>query len=343
MKLFYILFIFSISLYANNKDTTKNTTLLEDISNIIPVKLDSNLSNKINLQHIKEYLKTIKFNDKFNKKKLNYNLMSYKENYILLGGYTNNNLVQRHWTNGIEDTYNTDGTFDKGYERDKNEAQYQISIKIPLFQNFLSTHGDLYTAYTQNSYWQVYNTAHSSPFRETNYMPELFVQWDMDKKIGDSILKQIRFGFAHQSNGQDIGSSRSWNRTEIYFLFQKHNYSYGINLWDRWNEEQKNPNDPNYPNITKGDDNPNLEKYIGKQRYFIRYKQDRYSIALYHQNQMLHYDINKGNTKLDITFPSLNTNLDFFIRYFTGYGESLIDYDVKINRISFGIMIANWN
>ena len=63
---------------------------------------------------------------------------------------------------------------------------------------------------------------------------------------------------------------------------------------------------------------------------------------LSHQNDIFNYDTNKGNTKIDITFPSMNSNFDFFIRYFNGYGESLIDYNIKLERVSFGIMIADW-
>jgi phospholipase A1 len=56
----------------------------------------------------------------------------------------------------------------------------------------------------------------------------------------------------------------------------------------------------------------------------------------------LNYDINKGNRKIDFSFPSPNKNFDFFVRYFNGYGESLVDYNIKIERISFGFLLADW-
>jgi len=322
MKLLKYLILIIILISSLNAKQNQESKILDIINNDL-------LTDKIKIDEIEKYIKNIKLdqlNDEFNKTKhYKFNLMSYHKNYILLVGYSNR-LIERHWSNGIEDTKT------KGYVRKRNEAQFQISFKLPLYQNFLNTKADLFAAYTQNSYWQVYDTKHSSPFRETNYMPELFMQWNIDKKT----LKSIRLSFIHQSNGQDVGKSRSWNRTEIAFVFNKKNFEYGFNLWDRWNEDKKSD-----PTSTKGDDNPNLIDFIGTGKYYIRYKNDKINLDLVHQNDIFNYNINKGNILFDITFPSINKNFDFFIRYFYGYGESLIDYDVKVKRISFGIIIAD--
>lgn len=319
----------TISLFANEH------SFMEDLVSEVSTTLDANLTQKVKLKNIKNYLTSIEFNDKVDKNKYKFNIMSHYQNYMLLGGYSSTKLINRHWdTNGVE---NTDVDNGIGYQRDTNEAQFQLSIKIPLYANFLNSGGDLFSAYTQNSYWQVYNTDKSSPFRETNYMPELFVEWSPNKQFGESTLLTSRFALIHQSNGQDVGQSRSWNRTEVCFLFQNQNIYYGLNIWDRWDEDAKVD-----PTSTEGDDNVGLEDYLENQKYFIKYKGEKINLMLAHQNDILEYDINKGNTKVDITFPSLNSNFDFFIRYFSGYGESLVDYDVKINRISFGIMIADW-
>ncbi len=317
--------LIGLSLFA------KDSTFIEDLISEVKTTLDSNLTQEIKLENVENYIKNLKFNDKVDTSKYKLNVMGHYENYMLLGGHCSNNLVEKYYDdNGLRDST-------RDYKRDSNEAQFQLSIKVPLYSNFLSSGADLFTAYTQNSYWQVYDTDHSSPFRETNYMPELFLDWKLNKKFGDSYLKEARFSLIHQSNGQDVGKSRSWNRTELFFLFQNENIFYGLNMWDRWNEDSKPT-----PTSTKGDDNVELEDYIGNQKYFIKYKGENINFTLAHQNQLFNYDINRGNTKVDLTFPSINSNFDFFIRYFNGYGESLIDYDVKIQRVSFGIMIADW-
>ncbi|MEA3314698.1 MAG: phospholipase A [Campylobacterota bacterium] len=320
MKKIVLNCLLSVSLFASN-------SILDEISST----LDNNITDKIKLENIQEYIDGIDFNDDYNKSKYSFNIMSHYENYMLLGSYSPTNIYEKAYGQDAQRDPSND------YKRNSNEAQYQLSIKVPLYTNFLNTGAELFTGYTQNSYWQVYNTAHSSPFRETNYMPELFMEWNLNKDIGNSLLKTIRVAIIHQSNGQDLGKSRSWNRTEMMFLFQKENIFYGFNAWNRWDEEVKSSRIQ-----IEGDDNVNLQKYIGKQKYFIKYKSDIGNILLSHQNSLFGYNINKGNTKLDLTFPSPNKNVDFFIRGFHGYGESLIDYDVKINRVSFGIMIADW-
>jgi len=259
-----------------------------------------------------------------------FNIMSHHQNFLLFSSYTNKTLTEKQWnSNGTRD-------YNKEYNRKSNEIQFQLSIKLPLYSNLFDTGADFFAAYTQQSFWQIYDTENSSPFRETNYMPEFFLEWQPDLQIGSSTLKQIRLSLIHQSNGQNIGASRSWNRTEVSFLMQNDNFSYGMIAWDRWQEDEKED-----ISEASGDDNPDLEEYIGKQKVFIAYENDDYKFSLTHQNNLFNYDINKGNTIVDFIFPSINKNFDFFVRYFTGYGESLIDYDVKINRASFGIIIAN--
>jgi len=260
---------------------------------------------------------------------LNFTLLPHNENYLLFGGYTNDNLQEKYWDDDGKRDYSKD------YVRNKSEVQFQISLKTPIVKNFLKA--DLYFAYTQKSFWQIYEEEKSRPFRETNYMPEFFLQWNPSYHLKDNYLKEIQLALIHQSNGQDLGASRSWNRTQLHLLFQNKDLLYGIDIWHRWQEDEKEDySDPS------GDDNPNLENYIGKQKIFIRYSINDYSISLSHQNDIFNYDSSKGNTKIDINIPSTNQKFDFFIRYFNGYGESLIDYDVKIKRASFGVIFSTW-
>ena len=60
----------------------------------------------------------------------------------------------------------------KGQSLQNAEAKFQISFRVPLWKNILARDINFYAAYTQLSYWQVYNSRASTPFRETNYEPE---------------------------------------------------------------------------------------------------------------------------------------------------------------------------
>ncbi|MGB5867396.1 MAG: phospholipase A [Arcobacteraceae bacterium] len=326
--LIFCVFVISANSQENQSKLTHENQLISDIS----TTLNSSASDSEKLENIKQQLLNKQQTQNDQNSKYHFNLMTHHENFLLFGGHSSSNLTQKHWdANGNRD-YNNE------YTRDTNEAQFQISFKIPLVENIFNDQTDLFVAYTQNSFWQVYDDEHSSPFRETNYMPEIFLQWQPDMKISTSILKEIQLSLIHQSNGQSIGASRSWNRAQVNMLLQRQNLFYGVELWERFKENQKSS-----PSEARGDDNPNLEHYIGKQKYFIKYEADQYKITLAHQNDLFNYSTSRGNTKLDFVFPSMNSHFDFFIRYFHGYGESLIDYDVKINRISFGIILANWN
>lgn len=335
-----ILFVLSLALSCLFAKETDNTEFFSDLIQNIEQTANSDLSDDIKLQKIQQYVSKLKLqkekpteeNSDFSLEALNFNLMSYHDNFLLLGGHNSSDLIEKHWKE--------DGTRDntKDYKRNSNEAQFQLSLKVPLALNMFNTTADLYVAYTQNSFWQVYDSIHSRPFRETNYMPELFVEWQPQYDLGWGVLDKTRLSFIHQSNGGDIGYSRSWNRTEAFAQFKTNGFKYGFSFWDRWDEDAKAS-----LSDSSGDDNPDIEDYTGRQKLFINYTYNRYGLSLEHQNDIFEYDRHKGNTKFDITLPTLlSDNFNFFIRYFYGYGESLIDYDVKVNRISFGVKIREW-
>ncbi len=337
-KIVFVLFTFFTFVYSEDVDNTNFfNTIVENIQNTA----NSKLPDEIKLQKIQKYVSKLKLqkqkeaktknNNPYSFEAFNFDLMSHRDNFLLLGGYSSSELTEKHWdSNGLRDP-------SKDYKRDSNEAQFQISLKMPLAMNLFHTTADIYAAYTQNSFWQVYDHKHSRPFRETNYMPELFVEWQPNIDLGWTTLEKTRLSLIHQSNGRDIGYSRSWNRTEATAEFKSGNLHYGFSFWDRWDEDAKLS-----PSDVDGDDNPDLEDYIGKEKIFINYKFNHYGLSLEHQNDIFQYNIHKGNTIFDITLPTLSDNFNFFIRYFHGYGESLIDYDTKIERISFGVKVHEW-
>jgi phospholipase A1 len=53
----------------------------------------------------------------------------------------------------------------------KAEAKFQISFKVKLWEDVLGKDMDLWFAYTQLAFWQVYNKEFSSPFRERTTNP----------------------------------------------------------------------------------------------------------------------------------------------------------------------------
>ncbi len=51
----------------------------------------------------------------------------------------------------------------------------------------------------------------------------------------------------------------------------------------------------------------------------------------------------EGALELSWSFPVFDyPYLKGYIQYFHGYGESLVDYDRRVNRIGIGIALTDW-
>lgn len=215
------------------------------------------------------------------------------------------------------------------------EAEFQLSVRFDLKSNLLGLNEVYSGAFTQRSFWQIY--ANSAPFRENNYMPELFITFPLVKQNKIKSLKAIVVGMAHQSNGQGsietisnenpLGSrSRSWNFVYSTLKFQFGSVLMDIKAWKRVNE------DPLY------DDNPDLTDYIGhgSLKFTLPYK-NFVAVAEFRHNART----GGGSSELNLSFPVDDSNNVFWYgKFFSGYGESLIDYDNYITKSSFGISFS---
>ncbi len=234
-----------------------------------------------------------------------FGIYSYKPNYLLLG------------------------TYDKVSHNDKRsqfETVFQISAKKPIAYDILNLDEIVNVAYTQKSFWQT--SRYSSPFRETNYAPEIFVEFPYKSKY----LKGYKVSLIHESNGRNGDFSRSWNRVYLEGFFQFSNLFVIPKVWYRIPEKKEE------------DDNPNIYKYYGygELRLMLPYKNQNFDLSL--RNNLKLDSSNKGSAKLNWSFP-IPTNRHFpkaygFLQVFTGYGNSLIDYDKKTHKIGFGIAIS---
>ena len=206
------------------------------------------------------------------------------------------------------------------------EVAYQISAKQRLFGT------NTYFGYTQRSYWQLYNKAESSPFRETNYNPELFYRitpknlgwggWGMD------------LGYDHESNGRSQPESRSWNRLFMAAYRPVGKELFYAKAWWRLPEKAKrSADDP------RGDDNPDIDDYYGYgelhyQRQFDAGKQ------LLHLMMRGNPSTGRGAVSINWSLPSKGNYAFWGVQIWHGYGESLIDYDRETTRIGIGVMLS---
>ncbi|MCW5589435.1 MAG: phospholipase A [Legionellales bacterium] len=205
---------------------------------------------------------------------------------------------------------------------DNNEFKVQFSFELPIWRNlFNQSNLGLYAAYTQLSYWQVY--AKSQYFRETNYMPEIFIR---DNFMPNWVLET---GAVHQSNGRGGDLERSWNRAYVDVKFSSGNWLMSVKPWILI-----------FKNQSSNLHNPDIAKYLGYERVLFAYKLP-WQMVLSLKIANLEHGWDRISTEGAISFP-LTKKIHGYIQLFHGYGQSLIEYNHKTNSIGIGISLNNW-
>ncbi|GAA4887778.1 phospholipase A [Ferrimonas pelagia] len=219
-------------------------------------------------------------------------------------------------------------------EMDSWEMQFQLSFKVPITPAWFSQQGRLFVAYTNQSWWQAYNKTVSAPFRETNHMPELiYLHQPANWQWANWDIQALSLSFNHQSNGRSGLQSRSWNRIIAGMAIANGPWIIGLNSWYRLKEDPKEtPDDP------RGDDNPDILDYMGHGELMLLHKQQDRVLSLRTRGNIA---TGKGGIEAGWSFP-LRGKLRGYVQAYYGYGESLIDYNAKAERISLGIEFTPW-
>ncbi len=217
---------------------------------------------------------------------------------------------------------------------DNFEAKFQISFKAPIFTQIFNESDSIYMGFTIQSYWQMYNSESSSPFRETNYQPEIFYTMIDDNEFEGWYNRIITVGFEHQSNGHTQLLSRSWNRIYAQFVFEKDDWVVAFRPWYRIPEKDKTE-----PNQADGDDNPDIHKFMGYFELTTVYQWESQTLSTLFRNNLS--SDNKSAIQIDWSFP-MGRRFKGYVQYFNGYGESLIDYDQRIERLGIGILLTDF-
>jgi phospholipase A1/A2 len=218
--------------------------------------------------------------------------------------------------------------------REGYSARFQLSFKYRLFDTGTGFGRDqpwlsgFYFGYTQNSLWDL--SSDSKAFRDTSYRPQLFWKWDRaDEK---TFVDSFRIGFEHESNGRDGERSRSINTA---FIRPEWHHSLG-----NGHEIQFTPKVYSYLNK---DENPDIEQYRGHVDWRLRYDAAGEWVATAVGRRGT---TGKGSLLLDLSKRARDLRFGpvggyFHLQYFTGYGEDILDYNVRRKsqvRIGFAIV-----
>jgi len=254
-------------------------------------------------------------------------LAAYKQNFFL--------ITQTNQPNNTPSSPNPANNVPFTYELGHREINFQFSFKSSWLLPVESRRHVLWFGYTQNSFWQIFDNLHSRPFRENNYEPELIYsyRWSDTNEPSSPYLKIVNAAFEHQSNGMSDPRSRSWWRFYIQPGFE---FPWGSankviilpRLWMRIGQSG-NPSEDNNPDITH---------YMGHGDLEIR---DNFSGGFPFFVSSI---IRSKSLQLDMGFPVNNlirdfTNVNINFHYFTGYGESLIDYNQNHKTWGVGILL----
>jgi len=210
------------------------------------------------------------------------------------------------------------------------EAKFQVSLKFPVAYDLFGSGGDLFFAYTNRSFWQVFQTDDviSAPFRETNHEPEAWLSFNNDWQFLGFTNRLNQVGLVHQSNGRAGELSRSWNRVFASFIFERENLALGFKPWWR------------IPEDAATDDNPDIKDYLGNFELLSVYKYKRNTFTAMGRHN-LDFGSSRGALQLDWSFP-LHGRLRGYLQYFNGYGESLIDYNHNVSSLGIGLQLTDW-
>ena len=240
-------------------------------------------------------------------------------------------LLPAFWTSDVNETPsspNPDNTMPVPLELTSVEAKFQISFKTKIVENIFGDNGDLWTAFTQSSRWQVYNGEQSRPFRETNYEPEAMLVFRNNYSLGGWKGRMTGIGINHQSNGRSDPLSRSWNRVILNIGLDRENWAFVVRPWWRVPEGSD-------------DDNPDIEDYIGRGDAMLVYNKGGHEFSLLGRHSLRGGDDSHGSLQMDWGFP-IDRTLRGHLQLFHGYGESLIDYNHKATYVGLGISLLEW-
>lgn len=210
------------------------------------------------------------------------------------------------------------------------ETKLQISIRTKLIEDILLPEADLWFGFTQQSLWQVFDGQGSSPFRSTDYEPELIYVAPIAAGMQALPLgwrwRFVQLGLAHQSNGQDKPLSRSWNRVYLGTGVERGEYSIVARIAKRIPESD--------------DDNPDLTTFRGRGDLLMQWTPGRATASLLYRNNLRGF--RRGALQFDWTYPvagNRHGGLRWYLQVFSGYGETLTDYNFRQTSIGAGVTL----
>ena len=222
------------------------------------------------------------------------------------------------------------------------EMSLQLSVRTKFAQGLLTHHesagkDSLWFGYTQKSYWQLFNPDISRPFRTTDHEPEVIYVYPTDAQLPWGWRwRYSGIGVVHQSNGQSLPLSRSWNRTYLMTGMELDNrWVVNARLWKR------------LPEGAASDDNPGINDSMGRGELSAFWNMDKdNTLGLTLRSSLS--STRRGAARLE-WLQTLGTglgggksNLRLHTQLFSGYGDSMVDFNRKRTVFTVGLSLVDF-
>lgn len=249
--------------------------------------------------------------------------------------------------------------------RERFNARFQFSFKYRVFDRgppgepwLRQLARDFYMAYTQTSIWDL--ESFSKPFYDSSYKPTAFILHEFDRDGSNDWRFSLQAGAQHESNGKGGGAAptpgSSGGLLSPTTALRHPSDTRSLNTlylaptvrWMAGNDffvEAKVRASALY----QSDENPDIGRYRGHVELTLRTGYDRgFQFSAHARGTPQAH----GSLELNMTWPAIETPLLKLVlppslggyaqvQYFNGYGESLLDYDVRRkDQLRFGLMIV---
>jgi len=200
-------------------------------------------------------------------------------------------------------------------------GRFQLSFKYRLFDPTAGYGAEqpwlvgFYFGYTQTSLWDL--SAESKPFHDTAYKPSFF--WSWRRVDQHTWIDGARLGFEHESNGQAGEISRSIN---TLFVRPEWRWNVGGGMLEFTPKF--------YTYLSKGE-NPDIPSYRGYVDWRARLDAGGQwiatALARVGTSHKASFLLDMSRRTRDVKVGPVSGYLH--LQYFNGYGESILDYNVR--------------
>ena len=201
-------------------------------------------------------------------------------------------------------------------------VKFQLSISQRLTNATLPWGTYLYLFFTQKVFWEIFQN--SMPMSDLNFNPG--IGWSKPFFVKDRYCGKLTLMLEHESNGRDSIQSRSWNKVSLAG-------SAFVTDWLSVHAKYWIP-------IVDGMNNKDILKYSGifQMGFQLNSNDRRFTLgATFVKRQG--WNMN-WNTNIQLGFRiHKDSNQYFYLDWYNGYGEGLLEYNKFHNRLRIGILI----